>query len=264
MTELPIRLGKQKVANPRLVSQGGLTEEQDVTVDLASLPHLLVAGTTGSGKSVFLNSVILQLLDIGPEIVKLTLVDPKRVEFMPYRPLTTVYVQPQDVVAGLQYAERVMEERFELLDRHRARDIAQYNAERPLDDQLWRWVIVIDELAALVLGPMGDEISLPLTRIAQMSRAAGIHLVIATQRPTTNVVTGLLKANIPARVTFAVNTRIDSMVIIDQPGAEGLNGKGDMLALIPGQRKLTRLQGDFVSLDTVEAAVSRYTTEVRQ
>ena len=228
---------------------------EPLTVDLADLPHLLVAGTTGSGKSVFLNALLLQLLDLGPDRVRLILADPKRVEFMPYRDLCPVYVDPYDVLGGIEFLTVEMERRFQLLERFRARTIA----DLPLDDQMPRYVCVVDELAALVLGPAGDMITTDLTKIAQMSRAAGIHLILATQRPTTNVVTGLLKANIPARVSFLVNSRVDSMVILDEPGADGLRGKGDMLVRIPGQRGLTRAQGEYVSLDTVEAAVSRYT-----
>ncbi len=220
------------------------------------MPHLLVAGTTGSGKSVFLNHLILQLM-AQRGAVDLMLVDPKRVEFMPYRGTVTdaVYVTAEDTVACMEYLVREMNRRFELLERFRARDIDGL----PLDDRMSRIVCIVDELAALVLGPSGEEITHSLTQVAQMARAAGIHLVLATQRPTTNVVTGLLKANIPARVSFSVNSRIDSMVILDEPGAEGLRGKGDALVSIPGQRGLTRMQGEYVSLDTVEAAVGRYT-----
>lgn len=226
-----------------------------LAIDLAAMPHLLVAGTTGSGKSVFLNHLLLQLMALGPDRVRFVLVDPKRVEFMPFRDVAPVYVSDGDALACAAFLAEEMERRFHLLERFRARDIT----DLPADDRMPRYVCVVDELAALMLGSMGPAIGSALTKVAQMARAAGIHLVLATQRPTVDVVTGLLKANIPARVSFLVNSRVDSQVIIDEPGAEGLRGKGDMLVRIPGQRGLARAQGEYISLDTVEAAVGRYT-----
>ncbi|HEX5016561.1 MAG TPA: FtsK/SpoIIIE domain-containing protein [Actinomycetes bacterium] len=240
----------------------GTADGRDTWLDLAKLPHLLVAGTTGSGKSVFLNSLLLDLIGDGAE-ARYILIDPKRVEFAPYKPFVTyVYVEDDDVVAILTWAAQEMDERFERLERRHCRDLDTYNEISPLDDQLPRLVIVIDELANLMLGPAKDRVQLPLTRLAQMARAVGIHLVLATQRPTTDVVTGLLKANIPARVSFQVVSQIDSRVILDQPGAENLLGAGDMLARIPGVRGLQRLKGRNVSIEDVEKVIKQR-TEVR-
>jgi len=229
----------------------------EVRLDLAELPHLLVAGTTGSGKSVFLNSLLVDLLT-DRETVRFMLVDPKRVEFMPYKKLCPVYTDEADAVAAINWLADHMDERFEKLERHNFRDLATYNAERPLDDRMPRIVLIIDELANLMLGPAKARVELPLTRLAQMSRAVGIHLVLATQRPTVDVVTGLLKANIPCRVAFTVITRTDSLVILDEPGAEDLLGKGQMIARIPGQRGLRQLQGRYIDLAAVEKVVARH------
>lgn len=228
-------------------------------LDLADLPHLLVAGTTGSGKSVFLNSLLVDLLRNRAN-ARYVLVDPKRVEFAPYKPyIHSIYVDDADVVAGLDWLVGHMNERFELLERHNVRDIGAYNKLQPLDDHMPRIVVVVDELANLMLGRAKDRIEQPLTRLAQMSRAVGIHLVLATQRPTVDVVTGLLKANIPARVSFAVITRTDSQVILDEPGAEDLLGKGEMLARIPGVRGLHHLTGTYTSIEDVDEIIAQYT-----
>ena len=193
-----------------------------------------------------------------PEIVTFMLIDPKRVEFMPYKNLCPVYTDEDDAADAVQWLATQMDERFEKLERHNFRDLSTYNASRPLDDRMPRIVLVIDELANLMLGRQKLRIEQPLTRLAQMSRAVGIHLVLATQRPTVDVVTGLLKANIPGRVSFAVITRTDSQVILDEPGAEDLLGKGQMLARIPGQRGLRQLQGRYIDLATVEAVVAKH------
>lgn len=243
-------------------------------LSLDELPHLLVAGTTGSGKSVFLNSLLLDLVDpawdpitdlrVGPAPdVRFMLFDPKRVEFAPYRKLIhTIYVDEEDTALALEWAVRYMEERFELLERHGVRDLDSYNERAELDDRMHRLVLIVDELANLMLGRYSQRIELALTRLAQMARAVGIHLVLATQRPTVDVVTGLLKANIPARVSFAVVTQTDSRVILDEGGAEDLLGKGDMLARIPGIRGLRQLKGRYVSIEDVDRVVRAH-TEVR-
>lgn len=243
---LPFTLGVDSAGNP-------------IVLDLAALPHLLVAGTTGSGKSVFLNSLLVELLRRRVN-ARYMLIDPKRVEFAPYKPyISTVYVEQEDVVAGLEWLVRHMDERFELLERHNVRDIAAYNLDRPDDDYMPRIVLVVDELANLMLGRARDRIELPLTRLAQMSRAVGIHLVLATQRPTVDVVTGLLKANIPARVSFAVISQTDSRVILDDVGGENLLGKGELLARIPGVRGLVHLQGTYTSIEDVDEIIAQYT-----
>ncbi|MEO6326080.1 MAG: FtsK/SpoIIIE domain-containing protein [Thermoanaerobaculia bacterium] len=227
-----------------------------IELDLASLPHLLVAGTTGSGKSVFLNSLLSDIIERSS--AKLVLIDPKRVEFHPYKSLAPVYVKEDAIVDALNWLVEEMDRRFILLEGRNVRDIDQYNRERPLDDKLDRIVVVIDELANLMLS-MKDRVEVPLTRVAQMARAVGIHLVLATQRPTVNVVTGLLKANIPGRVSFGVITATDSRVILDEEGAEALLAKGEMLARIPGVRGLRHLQGRFTSLEDVERVVRTHT-----
>ena len=229
---------------------------ETVECDLAAMPHLLVAGTTGSGKSVFLSSLLVDILTRSNAY--LLLVDQKRVEFAPYKPISNVYVEEHAIIELLGWLATQIDERFLLLERHHVRDIDAYNAARPVDDQMRRIVMVIDELANLMLGAK-DRVELPLTRLAQMARAVGIHLVLATQRPTVDVVTGLLKANIPGRVSFGVITTTDSRVILDEDGAELLMGKGEMLARIPGVRGLRHLQGRLVTLEEVEQTVARYT-----
>jgi S-DNA-T family DNA segregation ATPase FtsK/SpoIIIE len=242
--DLPILLGS------------GYEDNGQTRIDLAGMPHLLVAGTTGSGKSVFLNSLLCDLIEYGRNLY-LMLVDQKRVEFFPYKSIASVYQTQEDAVELLTWLAHDMDERFKLLERHEVRDIDQYNRERPQDDLLRRNVVVIDELANLMLGAKA-QVELPLTRIAQMGRAVGIHLVLATQRPTVDVVTGLLKANIAARVSFQVITGTDSRVILDEEGAEDLIHPGQMLARIPGQRGLRMFQGRHTTLEDVEAVVSRY------
>lgn len=239
--ELPISLGRDGSG--------------EVFVDLAAMPHLLVAGTTGSGKSVFLNSILLDLLErADPNLI---LFDPKRVEFFPYKKITHVYVEADDQIVVLDWLAQEMDRRFLQLEGRGVRDIDQYNTERPLDDRMRRIVVVIDELANLMLAHKA-RVEVPLTRVAQMARAVGIHLVLATQRPTVDVVTGLLKANIPARVSFGVITSTDSRVILDEEGAENLIDKGQMLARIPGTRGLRRLQGRLVTLDDIDRVVSQH------
>jgi S-DNA-T family DNA segregation ATPase FtsK/SpoIIIE len=245
--DLPILLGSSYEDN------------SDVRLDLAAAPHLLVAGTTGSGKSVFLNSLLIDLLEFSDAY--LMLVDPKRVEFFPYKAIAPVYVETDDAVDAFRWLAARVDERFKLLERHEVRDIGKYNGVRPADDRLRRIVMVVDELANLMLGAKA-QIEVPLTRIAQMGRAAGIHLVLATQRPTVDVVTGLLKANIPARVAFNVITDTDSRVILDETGAEDLIHPGQMLVRIPGSRGLRLMQGRLTTLEDVEAVVNRY-KEVR-
>jgi S-DNA-T family DNA segregation ATPase FtsK/SpoIIIE len=221
--------------------------------------HVLVAGATGSGKSVFLNSLLVDLISRGSD-ARYLLIDPKRVEFAPYRPyITSVLVENEDIVYGLGVVVGQMEERFEKLEAHKVRDIATYNAAQPFDDHMYRIVVVVDELASLMLGPAKDRIEAPLTRLSLMGRAVGIHLVLATQRPTVDVVTGQLKANISARVAFAVVTRTDSAVILDEPGAEDLLGKGQLLARIPGRRGLHLLQGRLTTIEDVDRVIKHYT-----
>ncbi len=224
-----------------------------VAADLAAMPHLLIAGATGSGKSVCVNSLITcLLLHNTPDDLRLIMVDPKRVELTAYNGiphlLAPVVVELERVVAALQWVLREMDQRYHKLAQAGCRNLKDYNAllEERGEKKLPYLVVIIDELADLMmLAP--DETERTITRLAQLARATGIHLVIATQRPSVDVVTGLIKANFPARIAFAVASGVDSRVILDQPGAERLLGRGDMLFQAPDAAAPVRLQGTFVS-----------------
>lgn len=225
--------------------------------DLGKMPHLLVAGTTGSGKSVCLNAIILSLLySNGPDDLKLILVDPKRVEFPVYNGvphlLTPVITDTKKTVNSLKWAIGEMERRFDVLSHAGRRDIGSYNsaAREPLP----YIIIVIDELADL-MAAAGAEIEACIIRLAQMSRAVGIHLVVATQRPSVDVITGLIKANITSRIAFTVGSLVDSRTILDTSGAEKLLGRGDMLYSTSDLSKPKRLQGAFVAEEDVKRVV---------
>lgn len=220
--------------------------------DLSALPHLLIAGATGSGKSVCVNSILTcLLLHNTPEQLRLLLVDPKRVELTNYNGiphlLAPVVVEMQRVIGALQWMTREMDRRYHLFSQARVRNIEAYNARMQAEGQkpLPYIVVVIDELADLMmLAPTETEAA--ITRLAQLARATGIHLILATQRPSVDVVTGLIKANFPARIAFAVASGVDSRVILDQPGAERLLGRGDMLYQAPDAPAPVRLQGVFL------------------
>ncbi len=221
-----------------------------VAVNIAKMPHVLVAGTTGSGKSVLINSFITSLLfRASPQEVRLILIDPKRVEFTGYNGiphlLTPVIVEPDKILSALKWAMHEMDKRYKLFAERGVRNIDSYNEQAGF--QVIPYIVIfIDELADLMMfAPV--EVEDAIARIAQMARATGIHLVIATQRPSVNVITGLIKANIPCRIAFNVSSMIDSRVIIDSPGAEKLLGRGDMLYIPPDQAKPSRIQGTFVS-----------------
>lgn len=224
-----------------------------VAADLAAMPHLLVAGTTGSGKSVCVNAIIASLLMHNtPDELRLLMVDPKRVELTGYdgipHLLAPVVVEMERVIGALQWVTREMDQRYHKFADLGARSITEYNehAESKGQRKLPHLVVIIDELADLMmLAP--DETERTVTRLAQLARATGIHMVISTQRPSVDVVTGLIKANFPARVAFAVASGTDSRVILDQPGAERLLGRGDMLFQAPDAAAPVRLQGVFVS-----------------
>jgi len=225
--------------------------------DLAKMPHLLVAGSTGSGKSVCLNSIILSLLfSNSPDDLKLILVDPKRVEFPIYNGvphlLTPVITDTKKTVNSLKWAIGEMERRFDILSKANKRDIGSYNASSR--DPLPYIIIVIDELADL-MASAGAEIEACIIRLAQMSRAVGIHLIVATQRPSVDVITGLIKANITSRIAFAVGSLIDSRTILDTSGAEKLLGRGDMLFTTAELSKPKRLQCAFVNEEDIKRVV---------
>lgn len=226
---------------------------QSSVADLTRMPHMLVAGATGSGKSVCINAIITSLLlTHTPETLRLLMIDPKRVELTVYNGIphliAPVVVDVERAVPVLLWATKEMERRYKLFAKASARNIEAYNDKLAAHGEpiLPYIVIIIDELADLMLSAP-DEVERHICRIAQMARATGIHLLLATQRPSVDVVTGLIKANFPARIAFAVTSQIDSRVILDTPGAEQLLGRGDMLFMAPDQSKLQRLQGCFVS-----------------
>ncbi len=226
---------------------------QASVADLTRMPHMLIAGATGSGKSVCVNAIITSLLlSHTPDTLRLLMVDPKRVELTVYNGIphliAPVVVDVERAVPVLQWATREMERRYKLFAKLGARNIEAYNDKlRAQNEQVLPYiVIIIDELADLMLSAP-EDVERYICRIAQMARATGMHLVLATQRPSVDVVTGLIKANFPARIAFAVTSQIDSRVILDTPGAEQLLGRGDMLFMAPDQSKLQRLQGCFVS-----------------
>jgi len=229
----------------------GLGVSGDVVVaDIKKMPHVLIAGATGSGKSVCINTLITSILfRNSPQEVKFILVDPKRVELTGYNGiphlLTPVITDAERVISALQWCVKKMDERYKLFAEVGARNIEEYN-ELSGFTAMEYYVIVIDELADIMLFAPSKVEDL-VTRLAQMARATGIHLVLATQRPSVNVITGLIKANIPARIAFNVTSMVDSRVIIDTPGAEKLLGKGDMLFVPPDQALPKRVQGTYVS-----------------
>ncbi|KKR31084.1 MAG: Cell division FtsK/SpoIIIE [Candidatus Gottesmanbacteria bacterium GW2011_GWA2_41_12] len=230
-----------------------------VTANIAKMPHVLIAGTTGSGKSVLINSWISSLLyRTTPSEVRLILVDPKRVELIGYNGiphlLTPVIVEPDKILSALKWATNEMDRRYKMFAEAGVRNIDSFNEQSGFQ-QVPFIVIFIDELADLMAyAPVEVEDS--ICRLAQMARATGIHLVVATQRPSVDVITGLIKANIPTRIAFNVSSMIDSRVIMDMPGAEKLLGKGDMLYIPPDQAKPTRIQGTFVSEGEVTKLVT--------
>lgn len=253
---------------PLELAIGRDAEGQPVVADLAKMPHLLIAGTTGSGKSVMINSIIMALLmRTLPEDVRLIMVDPKRVELSGYNGLPHLYVpvvtEPKQAASALQWAVSEMERRLKVFERIGVRKISTFNEKQARGEfehydnppqKMPYLVIIIDELSDLMM-VAGKDVEASIVRIAQLGRAAGIHLIVATQRPSSNVVTGLIKANITNRIAFNVATGIDSRVIIDQTGAEKLTGYGDMLFSKVDWGKPKRIQGCFVSDEEINAVV---------
>jgi S-DNA-T family DNA segregation ATPase FtsK/SpoIIIE len=253
----------QAAASPLTVALGIDIGGEPIVTDLAKMPHGLIAGATGSGKSVCINSIILSLLyKATPEEVRLLLIDPKMVELAPYNRMphlvTPVVTDPKQATVALKWAVQEMESRYEKFAEAGARDISRYNElmrrayPGEKEHVMPSIVIIIDELADLMMVAPHD-VEEAICRIAQKARACGIHLLVATQRPSVDVITGLIKANIPTRVAFSVSSQTDSRTILDMSGAERLLGRGDMLYLSSGSSKPVRLQGPYVSDEEIEA-----------
>jgi len=267
-----LRTNKSKLA----VALGLDVSGNTVISDIARMPHVLIAGTTGSGKSVLLNSFIATLLfRASPHEVKLILVDPKRVELSEYNDiphlLTPVIIEPEKILSALKWAMQEMDRRYRLFHEAQVRNINGYN-ELSGFQALPYIIIIVDELQNLMeFAPV--EVENAIVRLAAMARATGVHLVVATQRPSVDVITGLIKANIPCRIAFNVSSMVDSRVILDQPGAEKLLGKGDMLYVPPDASKPSRIQGIYVSDTEIRNLITflkrsgiepEYTEEVTQ
>jgi len=265
------------VAEEKLVIALGKTANGEPFVfNLAKMPHLLIAGTTGSGKSVCINTLLMSILyRARPNEVKFILIDPKKLELSVYKALEKyhlvtnedigeyVITRPQNAVLALRSAEVEMERRYTILANATVRNIDEYNRKIKdgLEGELLPYLlVVIDELADLML-TAGKEIEEPIARLAQMARAVGIHLVIATQRPSVDVITGVIRSNFPARIGFQVPTKIDSRTILDTGGAEKLLGKGDMLFLSPGRSEPIRIHNAFITLEEIEKVMEHIQTQ---
>lgn len=248
----------RKMESPLTFAVGKDVAGVTVVDSLERMPHMLIAGATGSGKSVCINTLLLSwLYRNSPSVVRFILVDPKRVELISYdgipHLLTPVIVEPEKTINALRWAVKEMDRRYRVLSESRARNLFSYNANHP-DEALPLIVIVIDELADLMM-KFARDVEGAIVRLSQMARAVGIHLVLATQRPSVNVITGLVKANIPSRIAFQVASQIDSRTILDAAGSEKLLGNGDMLYLSGETAKPRRIQGGFVSEEEVHRVV---------
>ena len=245
------------------VALGAGVSGEPVFADLAKMPHLLIAGATGSGKSVCLNTIITGLLmNYSPEQLRFVMVDPKRVELtsfgqIPHLAFSEIVVEMDRVVGTLQAVINEMDTRYRRFAQEGVRNIERFNEKNPTR-RLPYWVVVIDELADLMMA-VPYQVEHQLVRLAQLARATGIHLIVATQRPSVDVITGLIKANFPTRIAFAVSSMVDSRTILDQGGAEKLLGKGDMLYVPPEAQKPKRVQGVYVSDDEIESVVKFWT-----
>jgi S-DNA-T family DNA segregation ATPase FtsK/SpoIIIE len=254
----------QEAPSPLMFALGRDVSGEAMVVDLAKMPHLLIAGATGSGKSVCVNALITSfLMRARPDEVRLILVDLKRVELAPYNGLPHllqhVIVEPNEAKAVINWAVHEMEERYKILAAKTVRNIEAYNALAPdrRGEKLPYIVLIIDELADLIMRE-GRKVEDPIVKIAQKARAVGIHLVLATQRPSVNVVTGLIKANVPSRIAFAMSSMVDSRTVLDAPGAEDLIGRGDMLYQPVDLPRPARVQGVFVSDGEVSAVTQHW------
>ena len=227
--------------------------------DLKKLPDLLIAGTTGSGKSVGINAMILSLLyRNSPDELKFLMIDPKMLEFSIFNDiphlLTPVITEAKKAIMALNSMVKEMERRYKLMSKARVKNIEGHNKKVSSEEKMPYIVIIIDELADLMM-TSGKDVEYSIARLAQMARASGIHLIVATQRPSVDVVTGLIKANLPSRISFKVGQKIDSKVILDQYGAESLLGRGDMLFTPPGITGLIRLHAPFTKEEEIEKVV---------
>lgn len=260
--------GSQKFHIPILL--GKAVNGDYVMSDLAKMPHCIIAGATGSGKSVCINTIVMSiLLNAKPDEIKLVMVDPKKVELTPYtnlpHMLTPVITEPRGAAAALNWLVKEMENRYEILKLVGVRNIDSFNkrtpdkereaaAPREIPAHMPYIVGIIDELADLMMVASSD-IETPIARIAQMARAVGIHLILATQRPSREVITGLIKANFPTRISFKVASRVNSQIVLDEVGAESLLGNGDMLFLPPGSSQLIRAQGAYIRDEDIQAVI---------
>src|SRR5579872_5970260 len=238
--------------------------------DLAKMPHLLIAGATGSGKSVCVNTIVMSILmNARPEEIKLLMVDPKKVELTQYSRLphmiAPVITEAHGAYAALQWLVKEMQVRYEILKQLGLRNISAFNSRTPnkeleaslsipIPEKMPGIVGIIDEFADLMMASSAD-LETPIARIAQMARAVGIHLILATQRPSREVITGIIKANIPTRISFKVASRVNSQIILDDVGAESLLGNGDLLFLPPGSSQLVRAQGAYISDDEINQVI---------
>jgi S-DNA-T family DNA segregation ATPase FtsK/SpoIIIE len=261
----------QRLNTPLAIALGRDVSGAAVSADLSSMPHLLITGTTGSGKSVCITAITTCLVTNNtPDDLRLVMIDPKIVELVRFNGLPHLYGKVETeldrMIGVLRWVVREMDRRYKLFETLSARNLDAYNsktAKKKDSERLPRIVALIDELADLMM-QAPDETERTVVRLAQMARATGIHLVVATQRPSTNVVTGLIKANFPARISFAVASSVDSRVILDGPGAESLLGRGDMLFLLPEVGTPIRLQGCFVTDREVDRIVSYWREQVAE